>query len=71
MTYNIKIKGNNLSLILLIESSHAPIVSMAMTRYLIYKKKLNNMKAKRFPKIASNSSKKPHFWPKPEWHKDA
>jgi hypothetical protein len=42
--------------ILLIEASLSPIESMAMTRYLMYKNKLNNMEDKRLPKIASNSS---------------
>jgi hypothetical protein len=43
ITYNLKIKGNTPYPILLIETSLSPIESMAMTRYLMYKNKLNNM----------------------------
>jgi hypothetical protein len=37
-----------------LEASLSYIESMAMTRYLMYKYKLNNMEDKRLPKIASN-----------------
>jgi hypothetical protein len=39
-----------------------------MTRYLMYKNKLNNMEDKMLPKIASNSSQN-HL--KQGWHKDS
>ena len=42
--------------ILLIEVGLYPIESMAMTRYLMYKHKTNNMGNERLPKIALNSS---------------
>ena len=71
ITYNLKSKGNNPYPFLLIESSLSPIESMAMFRYLMYKKKLYNMETKRLPKIASNSSENPHLWFKRGWHKDA
>jgi hypothetical protein len=41
-----------------------------MTRYLMYKNKLNNMEDKRLPKIASKSSRNHHQF-KQGWHKDA
>jgi hypothetical protein len=41
-----------------------------MTRYLMYKNKLNNMEDKRLPKIASKSSRN-HLRLKRGWHKDA
>jgi hypothetical protein len=47
ITYNLKIKGNTPYHILLIEVSLSPIESMAMTRYLMYKNKINNMEDKR------------------------
>jgi hypothetical protein len=40
-----------------------------MTRYLMYKHKTTNMKDKRLPKIASNSSQS-HLQLKRGWHKD-
>jgi hypothetical protein len=70
ITYNLKIKGNTPYPILLIEASLSPIESMTMTRYLMYKNKINNMEDKRLPKIASNSSQN-HLWLKWGWHKDA
>jgi hypothetical protein len=70
ITYNLKIKGNTPYPILLIEVSLSPIESMAMTRYLMYKNKINNMEDKRLPKIASNSSQN-HLQLKQGWHKDA
>jgi hypothetical protein len=45
-------KGNTLYPIILVETSLSPIESMAMTRYVMYKNKLNNMEDKRLPKIA-------------------
>ena len=42
---------------------------MVVTRYLMYKNKLNNMKDKRIPKIASKSSHNHHRL-KRGWHKD-
>jgi hypothetical protein len=54
--YNLKIKSNTVYPIHLIDVSLSFIESMAMTRYLIYKHKTNNMKDKRLPKIVSNSS---------------
>jgi hypothetical protein len=41
-------------LIVLLETRLYPIESMAMTRYLMYKNKLNNMEDKRLPKILQN-----------------
>jgi hypothetical protein len=70
ITYNLKIKGNTPYPILLLETSLSPIESMAMTRYLMYKNKLNNMEDKRLPKIASKSSHNHHRL-KQGWHKDA
>jgi len=60
MTYNLKIKGNTPYHILLLEASLSPIVSMTMTRYLMYKNNLNNMEYKRIPKISSKSSHNHH-----------
>jgi hypothetical protein len=54
ITYNLKIKGNTPCPILLLETSLSPIESMAMTRYLINKNKLNNMEDKRLPKMLQN-----------------
>ena len=56
ITYNLKIKSNAPYPILLIEVGFSPIESMAMTRYLMYKHKINNMENERLPKIALNSS---------------
>jgi hypothetical protein len=60
ITYNIIIKGNTPYPILVLETSLFPIEIMAMTRYLMYKNKLNNMEHKRLPKIASKSSRNHH-----------
>jgi hypothetical protein len=49
--YNLKIKGNTPYPNILLETSLSPIESMAMTRYLMYKKNLN-MEEKMLPKIA-------------------
>jgi hypothetical protein len=51
ITYNLKIKGNTPYLTLLLETSLSPIESMVMTKYLMYKNKLNNIEDKRLPKI--------------------
>ena len=56
ITYNLKIKSNMPYPILLIEVGLSPIESMAMTRYLMYQHKINNMGKERLPKIAFNSS---------------
>jgi len=45
ITYNLKIKGNNLYCILLIEVGLSPIESMTMFRYVMYKKKHYNMES--------------------------
>ena len=42
-----------------------------MFKYLMYKKKLENMEPKRLPKISLNFSQNRHLHLKPEWHKDA
>ena len=56
--------------ILLLETSLSLIESTTMTRYLMYKKKLNNMEDKKLPKITSNSIHN-HLRLKRRWHKDA
>ena len=56
ITYNLKIKNNMLYLILLIEVDLSFIESIVMTRYLMYKHKINNMGNESIPKIALNSS---------------
>ena len=43
ITYNLKIKGNTPYPILLIEYGLSPIENTTMFRYLMYKKKLDNM----------------------------
>ena len=43
ITYNFKIKGNTPYPILLIEFGLSPIESTVMFRYMMYKKKLENM----------------------------
>jgi hypothetical protein len=43
ITYNLKIKSNTPYPILLIEAGLSPIESLAMTRFLLYKHKLNNI----------------------------
>ena len=54
--YNLKIKRNTHYLIILIEVGLFPIKSMVMTRYLMYKNKINNMGNESLPKISFNSS---------------
>ena len=56
ITYNLKIKSNMPYPIILIKVGLSPIKSMVMTRYLMYKHKINNMGNKRLPKIALNSN---------------
>ena len=56
LTYNLKIKSNTPYPILFIEVGLSPIESMAMTRYMMYKLKRNNMGNERLPKFALNSS---------------
>ena len=70
ITYNLKIKANAPYPILLLETSPAPVENMAVTRYLMYKNKLNNIEDTRIPKIASESSHNHHRL-KRGWHKDA
>ena len=60
ITYNLKIKGNMPHPILLLETNLSRIENMDMTRYLMYKNKLNNMEDKSLPKIASKSSHNHH-----------
>jgi hypothetical protein len=68
--YNLKIKGNMPYPFLFLEASLSPIERTTMTRYVMYKNKLNNMKEKRLPKISLNSNRD-HLQLKQEWHKDA
>ena len=55
--------------ILFIEVGLFPTKSMDMTRYLMYKHKINNMRNKRLPKITLNSSQN-HLHLKWCWCKD-
>ncbi len=55
--------------ILLIEMGLSPIDSLAMTRLLLYKNKINNMGDYRIPKLALNSSQN-HLRLKRGWYKD-
>jgi len=61
ITYNLKIKINTPYPILLIEVGVSLIESLAMTRLLLYKHKINNMGDHRLPKLAFNSSQN-HLW---------
>lgn len=54
--YNLKIKSNTPYSILLIEVGLSPIESLATTRLLLYKHKLNSIGDHRIPKLALNSS---------------
>ena len=56
ITYNLKIKTNTPYPIVRIEVGLSPIKSLAMTRLLLYKHKINNMGDHRLPKLAFNSS---------------
>jgi len=71
ITYNLKIKGNTPYPILLVGVGLSPIEKRVMFKYIMYKKKLYNVKSKRLPKIASNFSQNPHLRLKRGWHKDA
>ena len=67
--YNLKIKSNTPYPILLIEVGLSPIESLAMTRILLYKHKINNMGDHRLPKLAFNSIQN-HLRLKRGWYKD-
>jgi len=67
--YNLKIKINTPYPILLIEVGISLIESLAMTRLLLYKHKINNMGDHRLPKLAFNSSQN-HLRLKRGWYKD-
>ena len=67
--YNLKIKSNTPYPILLIKVGLSPIESLAMTRLLLYKHKINNMGDHRLPKLALNSSQN-HLRLKQGWYKD-
>ena len=69
ITYNLKIKSNTPYPTLLIEVGLPPIESLAMTRLLLYKNKINDTGDHRLPKIALNSSQN-HLRLKREWYKD-
>ena len=69
ITYNLKIKSNTPNPILLIEVGLSPIESLAMTRLLLYKQKINNMGDHRIPKLALNSIQN-HLRLKWGWYKD-
>ena len=56
ITYNLKIKSNTPYPILLIEVALSPIESLAMTRLVLYKHKINNMGDHRLPKLDFNSN---------------
>ena len=70
ITYNLKIKSNMPYPILLLEAGLSPIESMYMIKYLIYKRKLNNIGDDRLPKMTFNSNQN-HLSLKREWLKDA
>ena len=54
--YNLKIKSNTPFPILLIEMGFSPIESLAMTRLILYKHKINNMGDHILLKLALNSN---------------
>ena len=62
-------KSNTPYPILLIELGLSSIESLAMTRLLLYKHKINNMGDHRLPKLAFNSSQN-HLRLKRDWYKD-
>jgi hypothetical protein len=62
--------GRGKTTILLLETSLSLTESRVMTRYLMYKNKLNNIEDKRLPKIASKSNHN-HHQLKRGWHKDS
>ena len=70
ITYNLKIKSNTPYPILLLEAGLSPIESMAMSKYLMYKHKLDNIGDHRLPKLALKSSQT-HLRLKHGWLKDA
>lgn len=61
ISYNLKIKGNTFYHILLIKEKLSLIESMAMTRYLMYKKNLYNMTPSSFLKFLQTLAKTPTF----------
>ena len=69
ITYNLKIKSNTPYPILLIEVGLSPIESLAMTRLLLCKHKINNMGDHILPKIAFNSIQN-HLRLKRGWYND-
>ena len=69
ITYNLKIKNNTPYHILLVEVGISPIESLAMTRLLLYKQKINTMGDHRLPKLALNSIQN-HLRLKRGWYKD-
>lgn len=68
ITYNLKIKSNTPYPILLIEVELSPIERMAVTKFLMYKHKINNMGDKRLLKITLKSSQN-HLPLKKGWGK--
>ena len=68
IAYNLQIKSNTPYPILLLEVGLLAIKSIAMTRYLMYKNKINNMEGKRLTKISSKSNQN-HLKLKQDWHK--
>jgi hypothetical protein len=62
ITCNLKIKGNTLYHILLIEMTISPIESTNMISYIMYKNNIKNMDDKRLLKITSDSSQN-NQWP--------
>ena len=69
ITYNLKIKRNTPYHILLIKVGLSPIESLAMTRILLYKYKINNMGDHTLPKLAFHSSQN-HLRLEQGWYKD-
>ncbi len=68
--YNLKIKSNTPYHILLIEVDLPPIESLAMTRLLLYRQKINNIGDHRLNKLALNSNHN-HLRLKQGWYKDS
>ena len=69
ITHNLNIKSITPYPILLLEVGLSPIESLAMTRLLLDKHKINNMGDHRLLKLALNSSQN-HLMLKPGWYKD-
>ena len=69
ITYNLKIKSNKPYPILLIEVDFSPIESLAMTRLVLYKHKLNNIGDHILPKLGLNSTQN-HPRVKRDWYRD-